>query len=301
MLTLQDAPTADSPVVHIRSELPRADKDVSVVRSLFVSDVHLGSKHSQAHELLELLERYQPRYLYVVGDFIDGWKLKTRWRWSPVYDLLIQRMLELKKHGTRLMYTPGNHDAFLRGFLQNFGVIDINDRFIHTTANGQRFLVMHGDQFDRVEQSCQWLSFVATHAYDLLLSVNWWVNALRGKRHDRYAFCGSVKRRVKRLVRHVSEFEGQLVEAARNEDCEGIICGHVHSPRIVELDGVAYCNTGDWVESCTALVELEDGTMELMRHNGQMLARLVAEPADEDTSRIEFPSAPGRRRRALIA
>ncbi len=276
------------------------DDNVTQIRSLFISDVHLGSKHSQADELLALLERYRPQYLYIVGDFIDGWKLKTRWRWLPVYDRIIQRLLALKKSGTRLYYTPGNHDAFLRNYLENFGVVDVNDQFVHTAADGKRFLVMHGDQFDEVEQNCQWLSFVATHAYDLLLSANWWVNTLRGKRHDRYAFCGSVKRRVKMLVKHVSDFEAKLVDTAREADCEGIICGHVHSPRIVEVEDIAYCNTGDWVESCTALIELEDGTFDLLRHSGQLLARLMPEESSAERHRIELP-AKRKRRRALIA
>jgi UDP-2,3-diacylglucosamine pyrophosphatase LpxH len=305
MLQLQDAPVKTGRLrQRLRSlrrkpngrNAPGAVPTATSVRALFISDVHLGSKHSQADEVLALLERYEPQHLYLVGDFIDGWKLKTRWRWLPVYDRILQRLLALKQSGTHLYYTPGNHDAFLRGFLQNFGVVDVNDQFVHTAADGKRFLVMHGDQFDEVEQNCQWLSLVATHAYDLLLSLNWWVNTLRGKRHDRYAFCGSIKRRVKMLVKHVSDFESKLIATAREAQCQGIICGHVHSPRIVELEDVAYCNTGDWVESCTALVELDDGTLELSRHNQQLLARLHPDVGPDTQSRLELPA---RRRRLL--
>lgn len=248
--------------------------DRGAVRSLFVSDIHLGCKHAQAAEFLEMLERFEPRNLYVVGDFIDGWKLKRRWRWLPEYDRIFQRMMALKRSGTRLMYTPGNHDSFLRGFLANFGVIEIQDRFIHEAADGRRFVVTHGDQFDRVEQSCQWLSLVASYAYDVLLTANWWANKLRGKKHDPYAFCGAIKRRVKRLVKHVSEFEQQLLDDARGADCDGIICGHVHAPRITTIDEVAYLNTGDWVENCTALVEFDDGSFDLVRYNGDLIDRL---------------------------
>ncbi|MEO1496809.1 MAG: UDP-2,3-diacylglucosamine diphosphatase [Planctomycetota bacterium] len=250
--------------------------DRGVVRSLFVSDVHLGCKHAQAAEFLEMLERFEPRNLYIVGDFIDGWKLKRRWRWLPVYDRVLQRMMALKRSGTRLMYTPGNHDSFLRGFLANFGVIEIHDRFIHEAADGRRFVVTHGDQFDRIEQNCQWLSLVASYAYDVLLTANWWGNKLRGKKHDPYAFCGAIKRRVKRLVKHVSEFEQQLLDDARGADCDGIICGHVHAPRITSIDEVAYLNTGDWVENCTALVEFEDGSFDLIRRDGEVVDRLAA-------------------------
>ncbi|MGL4514473.1 MAG: UDP-2,3-diacylglucosamine diphosphatase [Lacipirellulaceae bacterium] len=250
-----------------------------MIRSLFISDVHLGCKHSQAADLAELLERVEPLNLYIVGDFIDGWKLKRRWRWDPQYDRLLQRILELKRGGTKVFYTPGNHDEFLRPFVANFGVVEICDRFVHRAADGRRYLVMHGDQFDRVEQNHQWLSLVASYAYDALLTANWWGNRLRGKQHDPYAFCGALKRRVKRLVSHVSEFESLLVKSAREASCDGIICGHVHAPRIVELQEVAYLNTGDWVENCTALVEKEDGAFELIRRDGRLIDRLPARPA----------------------
>lgn len=256
----------------------RPDRNRRTVRSLFVSDVHLGCKHSQAGEFLDLLERYEPRYLYVVGDFIDGWKLKRRWRWLPTYDRILQRLMTLRRGGTRLYYTPGNHDAFLRGFLANFGVIEIQDRFVHTAADGRRFLVTHGDQFDRIERGMPWLSLVSSYAYDLLLSANWLANKLRGKKHDPYAFCGMIKRSVKRLVTHVSEFEDLLVKNAGEESCDGIICGHIHAPRIVEVGDLAYCNTGDWVENCSALVEYGDGGFELIRRDGYVIDRLAASP-----------------------
>lgn len=248
------------------------------VRSLFVSDIHLGCKHSQASEFLALIEQFEPSYLYVVGDFIDGWKLKRKWLWPPCYDRILQRLLVMKRSGTRLLYTPGNHDAFLRSFLANFGVVEIRDRFVHTSADGRRFLVTHGDQFDRVEASMPWLSLACSYAYDAMLTTNRVMNQLRGKKHNPYAFCGAVKRSVKRLVSHVSEFEDLLVENARQEQCDGIICGHIHAPRIVDVDGLAYCNTGDWVENCSALVEYHDGGFELIRHDGTVIDRLSASP-----------------------
>lgn len=261
-----------------------------VVRSLFVSDVHLGCKHSQANEFLELLEKFEPRYLYVVGDFIDGWKLKRRWRWLPVYDRILQRLMTLRRGGTELFYTPGNHDAFLRGFLANFGVIDIRDRFVHTGADGRRFLVTHGDQFDRVEQGMPWLSLVASYGYDVLLTANWLVNRMRGKKHDPYAFCGMIKRSVKRLVTHVSEFEDLLIENAGEENCDGIICGHIHAPRIIQVGGLAYCNTGDWVENCSALVEYDDGSFDLIRRDGRVIDRLEASPRTPSATQSNGPT-----------
>ena len=246
------------------------------VRSLFVSDVHLGSKHSQANDFLEMLEAHEPRHLYIVGDFIDGWKLKRRWRWHATYDRILHRLMELKRSGTKIYYAPGNHDNFLRGYLADYGVIEITDRFVHQAADGRRYLITHGDQFDKVEQSMQWLSLIGTYAYDILLSTNYWLNWARGKKHNRYAFCGVIKRRIKGLVKHVSDFEAQLIEAAANERCYGIICGHIHSPRIMHLDNLAYMNTGDWVENCTSLVEFDDGAFELRRVDGRILGQLPA-------------------------
>lgn len=246
------------------------------VRSLFISDVHLGSKHTQAEAFLELLERYEPEHLYIVGDFIDGWKLKRRWRWKACYDRILHRLMSLKRCGTKIYYTPGNHDEFLRNFIADYGIVDMRNEFVHQAADGRRFLVTHGDKFDKVEQSMPWLSLVGAYAYDNLLSINYWLNWARGKKHNRYAFCGMVKRNVKRLVKHVSDFEGQLIEAAAERRCFGIICGHIHTPRIMQLDNLAYLNTGDWVENCTALVEFDDGTFELNRADGRILAQLPA-------------------------
>ncbi len=256
-----------------------------VVRSLFVSDIHLGCRHSQAEPFLELLERFEPRYLYLVGDFIDGWKLKRRWRWLPVYDRILQRLMALKRNGTELLYTPGNHDEFLRNFIANFGVVEVRESFVHVTADGRRFLVTHGDQFDKVEQGMPWLSLGASYAYDALLSLNWLVNKLRGKKCDPYALCGAIKRRVKYLVSHVSEFEQKVIDSALSKRCGGIICGHVHAPRIVEVGGLAYCNTGDWVENCSALVEYQDGAMDLVRRDGTVIASLRVPAA------VDFPQS----------
>lgn len=272
---------------------------------MFVSDVHLGSKHSQAAALLEMLHQFEPESLYLVGDFIDGWKLRRRWRWAPTYDQIFERLLALKQLGTQLYYMPGNHDNFLRKFVADFGIVDLQDQFVHQAADGRRYLVIHGDQFDRVEQQVQWLSIVGTHAYDVLLSTNYLMNWARGKRYNRYAFCGMVKRRVKSLVRRVSNFELQLVGAAQALGCEGIIYGHVHSPRIYQTAEIACCNTGDWVENCTALLELEDGSFELRRSDGRVVGQLEARPRGDDGNDWQHPpfpcpSEPGRQSHEVL-
>lgn len=278
-------PVPRPPVVRPAGVRPHRSENRRVVRSLFISDIHLGCRHSQAGALVELLERYEPEKLYIVGDFIDGWKLKNRWRWRPEYDAVLRCLMGFKRRGAELFYTPGNHDNFLRGFLANFGVIDIQDRFVHTAADGRRYVVTHGDQFDRIEQSAQWLSLIGSYAYDVLLTANWFGNRLRGKKHNPYAFCGGIKARVKRLVTHVSEFEEQLIADARQSNCDGIICGHIHVPRIDSFEDVTYLNTGDWVENCSALIEHADGSFELVRSDGQVIDRLPARPVSATPKR----------------
>jgi UDP-2,3-diacylglucosamine pyrophosphatase LpxH len=241
----------------------------------------LGCKHSQAEAFLEFLQQYEPEHLYIVGDFFDGWKLKRRWRWSPVYDRIIKHLLSMSESGTRLYYTPGNHDSFLRPFLEHFGVmdlVDLRDEFVHVTADRRRFLVTHGDQFDDIECTAPWISYISSMAYDALLTANWLVSRFGGRSHDPYAFCNSIKRRVKVLVQHVSKFEERWVGSARRHRCHGIICGHIHAPRILEVDDLTYCNTGDWVENCSALLEYDDGSMELVRRDGTLIDRSPAMP-----------------------
>jgi len=244
----------------------RPEFSTKPVRSIFVSDVHLGCRHAQADSFLRFLNQHHPPKLYLVGDFIDGCRLRRVWHWKPVYNQVLRRVFDLASNGTRVFYTPGNHDDFLRDFLDNFGVIQINDEFIHMSADGRRYLVIHGDQFDTVELRAHWLSLVGSFAYDMLLSSNYWLNAMlgRGKEHP-YAFSAKVKHRVKRVVKHVSDYENLLSARARARRCDGMICGHIHMPTIQRREGIVYYNTGDWVENCTALVEFEDGLMQLIQ------------------------------------
>lgn len=271
--------TSDTPASPLRSAGvgKQEDEKPCAIRSLFVSDVHLGCKHSQANEFLKLLERFEPENLYIVGDFIDGWKLKRHWRWLPVYDQIIQRLMTLKSSGTQLKYMPGNHDSFLRGYLANYGVIEVQDRFVHEAGDGRRYVVLHGDQFDHVEQKAQWLSLTASYFYDLMLSANWLGNKLRGKKHQPYALCGVLKRRVKAMVTRVSSFEKQVAQDAIDTGCDGIICGHIHTPRIDQIGDIQYLNTGDWVENCSALIEQADGSFDLIRYDGKVISQLTAQ------------------------
>ena len=266
-----EAPSTLNPVLSSRRR----------VRTVFVSDIHLGCRHAQAAAFLEFLESVEPRQLYLVGDFIDGWKLRRRWRWDPIYSRILLRLSEMAHGGTRLFFTPGNHDDFMREPILrevvSRGLVRIRDEFVHCLADGRRFLVLHGDRFDTVECGAKWLSVLATIAYDGLLTANSLVSRIgrvfsrrdRGGGGKPFALGAAVKRSVKRIVTYISRFEDRLVDHAVAQQCAGIICGHIHTPALVQRDKVMYCNTGDWVENCTALVEHESGRLELFAYRPQ--------------------------------
>ncbi|MBX3450090.1 MAG: UDP-2,3-diacylglucosamine diphosphatase [Planctomycetaceae bacterium] len=251
------------------------------VRALFVSDIHLGCRHARTREFLDFLNRYEPEQLYLIGDFIDGWKLRRKLDWRPEFNDILSRLYELHEHGTQIFYTPGNHDDFLRQFRWNFGFVSIEDEFVHQTADGQRFLVTHGDKFDRVEAAAKWVSVMASLGYDVLLSANRlfsrWRRTTPG---SEYSLGSTIKRRVKAFVRYISDFESRLAGHARERNCEGVICGHIHTPARADLGGVVYCNTGDWVENCTAFVEDYAGELRLIRYFDDH--RAVSAPATDD-------------------
>jgi UDP-2,3-diacylglucosamine pyrophosphatase LpxH len=231
------------------------------IRSIFVSDVHLGWKYANGTGFLRFLGQHRPEHLYLVGDFIDGWQLRKRWYWEPVYNQVIRRLIDLADSGTKICYTPGNHDDFLSEFIYHLGIVEIRREFVHESATGLRFLVMHGDQFDGVERHARWLSVAGAAAYDALIWVDRWVNRVRrrfGYRHC--AISAAIKRRVKRAVMFVSDFEKSVADYVLARNCHGVVCGHIHVPAISRASGVIYCNAGDWVEHCSALVEYEDGS-----------------------------------------
>ncbi len=240
-------------------------RSVKQVRSIFISDIHLGCRYSHAEDLQWFLQCHQPQYLYLVGDIIDGWRLKRGWYWNDSYSDLIRRMLELLKRGTVIRYAPGNHDEFLRKFIDHLGSVEIADEFIHTTADDQRLLVMHGDQFDAVVRNARLLSMVGDVGYDCLLVLNQWFNALRRLMGRRYwSLSGFIKTQVKRATCFIGQFEDVVTKHAGARGCSGVICGHIHTPTVTERNGVRYFNTGDWVENCTALIEHLDGSFELV-------------------------------------
>jgi UDP-2,3-diacylglucosamine pyrophosphatase LpxH len=249
--------------------------ELGAIRTVFISDVHLGNRHAQGIALLRFLEQVHPESLYLVGDIIDGWELRRRARWSDACTRVLAQLADMAAAGTRLYYTPGNHDAFLRDrsalrfVTDRFDFVEIADEFVFEAADGRRLLVTHGDRFDVFETSARWLSVALGAFYSKCLSANRCLSLLlRRKGKSPYQLCAVGKRLVKRFVRFLSRFEGSLIEHARRNGCDGVVCGHLHTPKILERDGMLYCNTGDWVEHCTALLEAGDGTLSLVQFYG---------------------------------
>lgn len=241
-------------------------KDVTRVRALFISDVHLGMKSLCVRQLMEFLGNYQTDTLYLVGDIIDGWKLQKSWKWPPEYNQLAQVILNIAVSGTKVVYLPGNHDEFLREYLGTyFGEVELIDRTIHTSANGKTYLVIHGDQFDMVVGQFPRLSRFGHWAYNLALRVNTPINWVRRRLGLTYwSLSAWAKKKVKNSSSIKVRFEEALVREARESGVDGVICGHIHVADMHDRLGVEYLNCGDWVESCTAIVEHFDGQFELI-------------------------------------
>lgn len=235
-------------------------------RSIWISDIHLGTVGCQAGHLLEFLKHTDSRYLYLVGDIIDGWAMKRRWYWHQQHNDIVQKILRKARKGTRVAFIAGNHDEAARQFLGlAFGGITIADEAIHTTARGKRLLVIHGDQFDGVVQCAKWLAYVGDYLYDLTLKLNRGFNWVRRKIGLPYwSLSQYLKHKVKNAVSYISSFEEAVAREARSRGVDGVVCGHIHRPEIREIEGILYCNDGDWVESLSALVETHDGELKLL-------------------------------------
>jgi len=265
------------------------------IKTAFVSDVHLGSRYCHADRFLSFLQRHTFDEIYLVGDVIDGWRLRRSWRWPAIYHRIFHRLLALHVQGTKLFYTPGNHDEFLRHYLRDFGFIHIADEFVHAAEDGRSFLIMHGDKFDEVEKTCKWLSVIGASLYEFLMWSNFVVNCgrhLYGLRDCH--FSGRAKMKFKRAVNFISDFESKIAEHSRRRGCQGVICGHIHAPTMQQIGDITYCNTGDWVEHCTALVEHIDGTWEMLKY-------LSASPASgyvESDEALELSPQIARKSRA---
>ncbi|NDV85216.1 UDP-2,3-diacylglucosamine diphosphatase [Aurantimonas aggregata] len=236
-------------------------------RTLFISDVHLGSKAAQAELLVDFLRVHDAEKIYLVGDIVDGWRLKRSWHWPQAHNDVVQKLLRKARKGASVIYVPGNHDEFLRDFPgQHFGGVEVKLTDIHVTADGRRFLVIHGDAFDVVVRNARVIAYLGDWAYDAAIAINVVFNVVRRRLGFPYWSISSwAKLKVKNAVNFIGAFETALAEEARKHDCEGVICGHIHHAQLTTHDGIEYVNTGDWVESCTAVAERHDGSFELIR------------------------------------
>ena len=235
-------------------------------RAVFISDLHLGARGCQAELLLDFLQHVECRTLYLVGDVVDGWRLRSGWRWPPSHDAVVQHILALARRGVEVIYTPGNHDEFARAFygVHLAGVV-VAPEAVHTAADGRRYLVVHGDLFDGVVMRARWLAFAGDWAYRALLRANTaWNVARRRLGLGYWSFARFLKSKVKGATRFIDDFERELAGEARRRGLDGVICGHIHKAERRVIDGITYVNDGDWVESCTAAVELADGRIEIV-------------------------------------
>lgn len=232
-------------------------------RTIWISDTHLGGRNLQSQKLLQFLLSHESEYLYLVGDIFDFWKLKRRWFWPAVNDQIISTILKKSRNGTQVFYLPGNHDDIFRSYAgTNVSGISVFNEVVHQSADGSKYLVMHGDKFDCVIQKKRWLAGLGSILYDNLLTVNRWYNRVRVSIGLPYhSISASIKQRVKKAVNYIGNFEKALVNEALTNKVDGLICGHIHHAAIRDIDGVLYSNSGDWVESCTALVENVNGTI----------------------------------------
>ena len=246
---------------------------VNRYRSIWISDIHLGTPGCQAGYLLDFLRHNESDHLYLVGDIIDGWQLKRGWYWTQAHNDVVQKILRKARKGTKVTYIAGNHDEVLRQFLGlAFGDIEIRDEAVHTMADGRKFLVVHGDLYDAVVQQAKWLALVGDQLYTLILKLNQWFNHIRAKLGFGYwSLSQYLKHKAKNAVNFMTAFEDAVAREARSRGFHGVVCGHIHRPQIKTIDGIVYCNDGDWVESLSALVETHEGELKIIEWQRRLL------------------------------
>ena len=247
-------------------------------RSVWISDLHLGTPGCQAKALLDFLKHVECETLFLVGDIVDGWQLRRSWYWPQAHNDVVQKLLRKARKGTRVIFIPGNHDEFARRYVgHNFGGIDVAEEWVHETADGRKLWVMHGDYFDGVIQCAKWLAHVGDSLYEFTLKLNRHLNSLRARMGLPYwSLSKYLKLKVKRAVNFIGDFENAVAREARRRGMQGVVCGHIHHAELREIDGITYANDGDWVESLTALAEQADGRLEIVDWAEQMRLRHLA-------------------------
>jgi len=252
-------------------------------RTIYLSDIHLGTRGCQAELLLDFLKHNESDHLYLVGDIVDGWRLKRWWYWPQSHNDVVQKVLRKARKGTHVTYVPGNHDEAARDYCGlTFGGVQVVREAIHETADGKRLLIIHGDEFDAVVRYARWLAILGDWAYAFALKLNVMMNSVRRLlRLPYWSLSAWLKYKVKNAVSYIGDFEKAVAAEAKRRGVDGVVCGHIHHAQIRTIDGVTYCNDGDWVESCTALVEDLDGRMSILRwtaESGATIATRAQEP-----------------------
>lgn len=240
---------------------------VERVKTLFLSDIHLGTRGCQAEHLLDLLKHYDAETIFLVGDIIDGWRLKSVWHWPPLHNVVVQKLLRKVRKGARIVYVPGNHDEFLREYVgENFGGIDIVEEATYQLIDGRKVLILHGDKFDTVVRNIKWLAHLGDWAYEFAMFINRHLNVVRQVLGLPYwSFSAASKAMVKQAVSFIGAFEDAVIADAKHQGAQVVVCGHIHHAAIRQVGPVLYVNCGDWVESRTAIAEHLDGRLELIR------------------------------------
>jgi len=256
-------------------------------RAIFISDIHLGTRGCQAELLLDFLKKNESEQLYLVGDIVDGWRLRRWWYWPQTHNDVVQKILRKARKGTTVTYIPGNHDEMFRQFTGlNFGGVEIRRAAFHRTADGRRLMVLHGDEFDAVMLAHRWLAFVGDALYHVMMDLSSWVNRIRGALGMPYwSLSKAAKHKVKNAVEFIGKYEEVVARAAGERGVDGVVCGHIHTAefRTFEHNGraIEYWNDGDWVEGCNALVEHHDGRMEIL-HWPDEIKRRAADPVSSE-------------------
>lgn len=235
-------------------------------RAIFISDVHLGTRGCKAQYVLDFLKHNEADYVYLVGDIIDCWRLSKGWFWPQSHNDVVQKLLRKARKGTQVIYVPGNHDEPLRDYDDHaFGDVQVMNEAVHVTADGRRLLIIHGDAFDGIMRYAPWLARLGDSAYTLALALNQWFNRARHVMgYPYWSLSAYLKSRVKDAVKFIGDFEHTVAAEAKRRGFDGVVCGHIHQAALKEIDGITYANDGDWVESCTALVEHRDGRLEII-------------------------------------
>ncbi len=265
---------------------PRHFRPKRKFRTVWISDIHLGTRGCNAELLVDFLRSIECETLYLVGDIVDGWRLKKGWYWPDEHNEVVRRVLKLAHRGTRVVFVCGNHDEMLRPYAGlTFGGVELVLEAVHVTADGRRLLVTHGDGFDAVVLYHRWLAVLGDKAYELMMRLNIAFNLVRRRLKMPYWSLSSyMKKRVKNAVQYVGRYEEAVAHEAHVRGLDGIVCGHIHTAEIRDFDGITYYNDGDWVESCTALVEDFAGAMSILDWLAETGGETVAPRVDAEVA-----------------